>query len=62
MLRQLYAARMMPKIKIPVASISAKTANVLLNWTIDLADNANEIQITSDEFGLRSLSAQVVKE
>ena len=41
----LIAARMMPNVKIPVTSISAKTANVLLNWCIDLADTSNEIDI-----------------
>jgi len=42
----LIAARMMPNVKIPVTSISARTANVLLNWCIDLADSSNTINIT----------------
>lgn len=42
----LIAARMMPNVKIPVTSISARTANVLLNWCIDLADSSNAIDIT----------------
>jgi len=42
----LIAARMMPNVKIPVTSISARTANVLLNWCIDLADSSNTIDIT----------------
>ena len=42
----LIAATIMPKTKIPVSSISAKTANVLLNWCADLADNSNIIEIT----------------
>jgi phage FluMu gp28-like protein len=41
----LIAARTMPNVKIPVTSISARTANVLLNWCIDLADTSNEIKI-----------------
>ena len=39
----LLAATLMPKIKIPVASISAKTANVLIDWCSDLADNSNDL-------------------
>lgn len=45
----LIAARMMPKVKIPITSISAKTANVLLGWCIDLADSSNPINITEGE-------------
>lgn len=36
----LITAHVMPKVKIPITSISAKTANVLLNWIIDLADTS----------------------
>lgn len=45
----LIAAKMMPKVKIPITSISARTANVLLNWTIDLADTSNTITITEGD-------------
>ena len=45
----LIAARMMPKVKIPITSISAKTANVLLGWCCDLADTCNTIQINEGE-------------
>lgn len=45
----LIAAKMMPKVKIPIGSISARTANVLLNWTIDLADTCNTVKITEGE-------------
>jgi len=39
----LIAATIMPKVKIPVTSITAKTANVLIDWCIDLADNSNDL-------------------
>ncbi len=42
----LIAATIMPKTKIPVSSISAKTANVLMSWCFDLADNSNVIEIS----------------
>lgn len=45
----LLGARMMENVKIPVTSISAKTANVLLSWCIDLADNCNIINIKEGE-------------
>lgn len=45
----LITARMKPKVKIPITSISAKTANVLLNWCIDLADSCNTIKINEGE-------------
>jgi len=45
----LIAAKIYPKTKIPIASISARTANVLLNWCIDLADTSNTINISEGE-------------
>lgn len=48
----LIAATLMPKTKIPITSISARTANVLLNWCIDLADNANKFDFKEGGFNI----------
>lgn len=40
----LIAAASMPGITIPIASISSRNVNILINWCIFLADNSNEIE------------------
>jgi phage FluMu gp28-like protein len=48
----LIAATLMPKTKIPITSISARTANVLLNWCNDLADNAKKFDSKIGDFNI----------
>jgi len=44
------AATAMKKIKIPITSISAKTANVLVDWCIELTDSSNDLSTDTHKY------------